>query len=83
MTNNRNHGRALFERSQSRAPSPDAMNGLFDYDVGIDEMLKNTDSGANQRREDPAIQRAAALGLDEEVKVTRKKQPVAKLDEAR
>jgi replication fork protection complex subunit Csm3/Swi3 len=69
-------------------PRNDRVDDLFDYDVGIDDILRSIDSQANglQTQADPQsvpTGPTAALGLDEEVKVSRKRQPVPKLDEAR
>jgi replication fork protection complex subunit Csm3/Swi3 len=70
-----------------RASSPVDLNDLFDYDVGLDEIFQgngasnSNDANANAKPSgDPS---SLGLGLDEEVKVTKKRQPVAKLDEAR
>lgn len=75
-------------RDQTR-PSID---DLFDYDAGLDEILRETQ--VNQQHNDssnptsrsnnvPAESNGVSLGLDEEVKVAPKRRPVAKLDEAR
>jgi len=62
------------------------INDLFDYDVGLDDILRDvsTTSKTNAAKppsgsEGPGL----GLGLDEEVKVSKKRQPVAKLDESR
>ncbi|KAI9044191.1 Chromosome segregation in meiosis protein 3 [Aspergillus affinis] len=74
----------------SEAPndqSPVDVNDLFDYDVGLDELLQQpppSSIAANAPR--PSFTPEASglkLGLDEEVKVTKKRQPVAKLDDNR
>ncbi|KAJ5770786.1 uncharacterized protein N7511_002837 [Penicillium nucicola] len=67
--------------SDHGSPTND-LNDLFDYDVGLDEIVldKNTTSNTKPATAgDPAL----GLGLDEEVKVTKQRQPVAKLDESR
>jgi replication fork protection complex subunit Csm3/Swi3 len=58
---------------------------LFDYDVGLDEVLKNIPVEPNQNttNETGTNGNAPVLGLDEEVKVTKQRAPIAKLDEAR
>lgn len=63
----------------------DRYNDLFDYDVGLDDLLRETNSNANENATDKQPQKpdAGDLGLDEEVKVTRKRAPIAKLDENR
>ncbi|KAJ5580122.1 uncharacterized protein N7459_006107 [Penicillium hispanicum] len=68
-----------------RTNSPHDVNDLFDYDVGLDEIFQGnsasvSDVAAQQPAADPT---SLGLGLDEEVKVTKKRQPVAKLDEGR
>ncbi|KAJ5486340.1 hypothetical protein N7530_000640 [Penicillium desertorum] len=69
-----------------RGSSPTAgdLNDLFDYDIGMDEIIPdsnvpNTTSTKASGTGDSAL----GLGLDEEVKVAKKRQPVAKLDEGR
>lgn len=63
----------------SPEPTADDLNDLFDYDIGLDEVVPDT----NNTSKPSAPGDSAGLGLDEEVKVTKKRQPVAKLDEAR
>ncbi|KNG85769.1 chromosome segregation in meiosis protein 3 [Aspergillus nomiae NRRL 13137] len=70
---------------QQGLPSQTA-NDLFDYDVGLDEILQHTPTESSINAPRPSTipgDTGLGLGLDEEVKVTRKRQPVAKLDEAR
>ncbi|OGM40398.1 chromosome segregation in meiosis protein 3 [Aspergillus bombycis] len=70
---------------QQGLPSQTA-NDLFDYDVGLDEILQHTPTESNINAPRPSTipgDTGLGLGLDEEVKVTRKRQPVAKLDETR
>jgi replication fork protection complex subunit Csm3/Swi3 len=72
-----------------RASSPVDLNDLFDYDVGLDEIFQGNgasnanDANANTNAKPSGDPSLLGLGLDEEVKVTKKRQPVAKLDEAR
>lgn len=74
--------------SPERASSPHDVNDLFDYDVGLDEIFQGASANANadastapnKAAGDPS---SLGLGLDEEVKITKKRQPVAKLDEGR
>ncbi|KAJ5806959.1 hypothetical protein N7474_010551 [Penicillium riverlandense] len=66
----------------SPEPTADDLNDLFNYDIGLDEVVPDT-TAANNASNPPAPGDSAGLGLDEEVKVTKKRQPVAKLDEAR
>jgi len=72
-----------FTMDAERASSPVNLNDLFDYDVGLDEIFQG--NGASNANADtkPAGDPSLGLGLDEEVKVTKKRQPVAKLDEGR
>ncbi|KAE8374323.1 replication fork protection component Swi3-domain-containing protein [Aspergillus bertholletiae] len=66
--------------------SSQTANDLFDYDVGLDEILQRAPSASNVNPPRPPTvpgDSGLSLGLDEEVKVTRKRLPVAKLDEAR
>jgi replication fork protection complex subunit Csm3/Swi3 len=72
-----------------RASSPVDLNDLFDYDVGLDETFQGNgasngnDANANANAKPSGDPSSLGLGLDEEVKITKKRQPVAKLDEAR
>lgn len=65
--------------------STNEVDDLFDYDVGLDEVLKSipVESNQNAIKEAGTNGTAPVLGLDEEVKVTKQRAPVAKLDEAR
>ncbi|KAJ5683177.1 hypothetical protein N7462_006342 [Penicillium macrosclerotiorum] len=64
--------------------SPDNVNDLFDYDVGLDEIFQaKAVSNADSSKPTTGNSAALGLGLDEEVKVTKKRQPIAKLDEER
>lgn len=75
----------------------DNYNDLFDYGGGLDDILKeaeqntraefnasitnNTSKGKNKR--DGANESGDILGIDEVIKTTKKRAPVAKLDETR
>ncbi|KAJ5108765.1 hypothetical protein N7456_005440 [Penicillium angulare] len=68
------------------ADSTNDLDDLFDYDVGLDEILQgtnNTTTNANEAPRPAGDPSSLGLGLDEEVKITKKRQPVAKLDESR
>lgn len=68
------------------ASSPHDLNDLFDYDVGLDDIFEGkAGQTADADTSKPAVGDSSALGLglDEEVKVTKNRRPVAKLDEAR
>lgn len=60
--------------------SSDNINDLFDYDVGVDELLQELPQSPSANAPEAS---GLKLGLDEEVKVTKKRQPVAKLDDNR
>ncbi|PGH17551.1 hypothetical protein AJ79_01151 [Helicocarpus griseus UAMH5409] len=73
---------------QTTAPVDD----LFDYDAGLDEILKETQTSQQNSSSNSAAKgsknaskdaNGANLGLDEEIEVAPKRRPVAKLDEAR
>jgi replication fork protection complex subunit Csm3/Swi3 len=69
-----------------RAPSPGNVDDLFDYDAGLDEIFQDkpsTASNADASKPATGDPTSLGLGLDEEVKVTKKRQPAPKLDEAR
>ncbi|KAL3469120.1 replication fork protection component Swi3-domain-containing protein [Aspergillus californicus] len=67
--------------------SSNYVDDLFDYDVGLDEILQNTNTNKSSTKltkpVPPPDNSGVILGLDEEVKVAKKKQSVAKLDESR
>lgn len=67
-----------LERGSS--PTAGDLNDLFDYDIGLDEIV--TDPKSDNKATGTGDS-TLGLGLDEEVKVTKKRQPVAKLDESR
>lgn len=76
----------------SGAPQPDDLDALFEVDHGMDEMFdairREKANKGNNTREPKEVtygrtRPAEALGIDEEVKITKKRAPVAKLDEAR
>ncbi|GIJ82504.1 chromosome segregation in meiosis-protein [Aspergillus pseudoviridinutans] len=69
-----------------RPASPNRADDLFDYDFGLDELWQetlNTPSNGVPMQSSARDESGLGLGLDEEVKVTKKRQPVAKLDESR
>lgn len=64
--------------------SPTDLDDLFNYDIGLDDIFgDNAAQTANVDIPKPPTGNPSALGLglDEEVKVTKKRKPVAKLDE--
>lgn len=67
----------------------DDLDDLFDYDVPAD-ILRDVDAdmeGPNRLAKAPlghvGKESVGGLGIDEEIKITRKRAPVAKLDENR
>ncbi|KAJ5935675.1 hypothetical protein N7466_005222 [Penicillium verhagenii] len=73
-----------METSGEQAGSPNDINDLFDYDVGLDELFQGNQDASNNEAAKPAADPSSlGLGLDEEVKITKKRQPIAKLDDAR
>ncbi|KAL5333584.1 replication fork protection component Swi3-domain-containing protein [Aspergillus crustosus] len=74
-------------REAAAAQTTDYIDDLFDYDGGLDSMLQEISthiSSANEPKQRvPPNNPGVVLGLDEEVKVAKTRQPVAKLDENR
>lgn len=70
---------------RSASSSNDA-GDLFDYDAGLDGLFQEAPTISKIRTSKlptAGDTSGLGLGLDEEVKVSRKRQPVAKLDEGR
>ncbi|KAL4812633.1 replication fork protection component Swi3-domain-containing protein [Aspergillus spinulosporus] len=69
------------------ARSADCVDDLFNYEVGLDDILQETNpsmsSGNVPKQSAQPNNSGVFLGLDEEVEVAKKRQPVAKLDENR
>ncbi|KAF3387054.1 Chromosome segregation in meiosis protein 3 [Penicillium rolfsii] len=72
-----------METSPERGPSSTNVDDLFDYDVGLEDIQPQTTPATNAPKQTTGDPTSLGLGLDEEVKVTRKRQPAPKLDEAR
>ncbi len=76
-------------RDFTAPPSADDLDDLFDYDAGVDHVFRDVDTNMNvpandqPRPEKRGIETGAGLGIDQEIKVSRKRKPIAKLDEAR
>ncbi|KAJ0422530.1 replication fork protection component Swi3-domain-containing protein [Aspergillus carlsbadensis] len=73
---------------QGAASRPvDFVDDLFDYDVGLDGILQeistNTSTASAPKQTAPPDNSGLVLGLDEEVRVAKKRPPVPKLDENR
>lgn len=72
----------VSERGSS--PTAGDLNDLFDYDIGLDEIIPDNNApNTYNTKASGTGDSALGLGLDEEVKVAKKRQPVAKLDEGR
>ncbi|KAJ5225145.1 hypothetical protein N7468_006370 [Penicillium chermesinum] len=70
-----------MDTSAEHMGSPSGAHDLFDYDLGLDDILEENDTAPTDASKPTGD--LNSLGLDEEVKVTKKRQPVAKLDEGR
>ncbi|KAI9721089.1 MAG: hypothetical protein M1812_002570 [Candelaria pacifica] len=71
---------------RSAATGPDELDDLFNYDASIDEAFRNAEHAlngpiaSNESNKAGKKGTSAGLGIDEEIKVTRKRKPIAKLD---
>ena len=71
------------------APDNEDLDDLFNYDVGIEDILNeasktnDASSSNNQNKAAPTKNTSDVLGLDEEVVVEKKRKPTVKFDEAR
>ncbi|KAI9782588.1 MAG: chromosome segregation in meiosis- protein [Geoglossum umbratile] len=85
---------ARTRNAAAAQPVGDGLDDLFDYDPGIDDIFLDVDTNmdasttaANGRGTQPTGRKggstATALGIDEEVQITRKKRINVKLDEKR
>ncbi|KAK2760366.1 chromosome segregation in meiosis- protein [Arachnomyces sp. PD_36] len=86
---------ATTQDNRNGSAANDTVNNnddLFDYDVGIEDILNGVSSEANnssnsknqnQLAASKASGAGAGLGLDEEVTVTKKRKPTVKFDETR
>lgn len=64
------------------------VNDLFDYDAGLDDILKNLPAAPKtdtqkENNNNASEDATAVLGLDADLKVTKRRAPIAKLDETR
>lgn len=80
---------ATAGRPAAAAPADD-MDDLFDYNVNLDDIFRDVDTNMNvparaTNAAPPPAGRAnsVGLGIDEEIKVRKARQPIAKLDEDR
>ncbi|KAI9820337.1 MAG: chromosome segregation in meiosis- protein [Pycnora praestabilis] len=66
------------------APAPpDDLDDLFNYDAGMDDALRSANTATNDGAKSTLKKNGATLGIDEEIKVTKKRRPTVKLDENR
>ncbi|KAF3481013.1 chromosome segregation in meiosis protein 3 [Arthroderma uncinatum] len=67
--------------------SNDDVDDLFDYDAGLDDILREveqkTRKTADSASNNPTKPDGDILGIDDEIKVTKKRAPIVKLDETR
>lgn len=80
---------ATASRPAVAVPNDD-MDDLFDYNANLDDIFRDVDTNMNvsSRGTNATSQPARAgddlgLGIDEEIKVKKARQPIAKLDEDR
>ena len=75
--------------TQSIPPDGDELDDLFNYDAAMDNAFNSLDTNktVTARQESsnhPNVNgEKEGLGIDEEIKIVKKRQPVAKLDEPR
>ena len=76
-------------RNGPTPPVGDELDDLFNYDVGVDDVFREVDTNMNvpakpkPRPLKDGNETGAGLGIDEEIKISKKRRPVAKLDEER
>lgn len=76
-------------RNIAAPPAGDDLDDLFNYDAGINDVFRDVDTNMDvATTTEPArgknkSDRAEGLGIDKEIKVSRTRRPIAKLDEAR
>lgn len=66
----------------------DTLDDLFDYDPDLGNIFDTNDHNKESSVSQPATGKrshdtSGGLGIDEEIKITKKRKPIAKLDEAR
>ncbi|TQB68017.1 chromosome segregation in meiosis- protein [Monascus purpureus] len=74
------------EESTFRNAQYSDIDDLFDYDAGLEEVPREAPNASYAEGTKPSTRddtSGLGLGLDEEVKVARKRKPTAKLDESR
>jgi len=72
--------------------APDELDDLFDYDPNLDDIFGDNASAGkgrqeatrpNQKSSNDKNAPSSGLGIDEEITIVAKRQPIAKLDESR
>ena len=72
-------------------PASDELDDLFDYNVNLDDVFRDVDTNMRateqlsrpSKAKNNSSRHVDSLGIDEAVKVEKKRAPVAKLDETR
>lgn len=72
-----------YDRQPGNTPPGDDNGDLFDYDLPLDDILQDVPTKTADNSQKPSATDGSGLGLDEEVKVTKTRQPAVKLDENR
>ena len=76
-------------KSNITTSSGDNIDDLFDYDVDMNDVFREIDtnldapSKKSPSRKAEGKENGAGLGIDEEIRITKKRRPVVKLDESR
>ncbi|EOD49130.1 Replication fork protection component Swi3 [Neofusicoccum parvum] len=72
-------------RARDAPDQNDDLDDLFNYDASMEDAFNEIGTGrsSENRAEQTNKQNTSTLGIDEEVTVAKKRQPVAKLDETR
>ncbi|KAI9681818.1 MAG: chromosome segregation in meiosis- protein [Trizodia sp. TS-e1964] len=75
--------RSIALKNGKENPPADELDDLFDYDIDANELFREIDTSilSSKNREAPSSRPGVELGIDEEVKVARKKRVTVKLDE--
>lgn len=76
--------------AKARSPPPmDELDRLFNYDQGMDDVFKDAEEQVGDAETTQSSKNALAapnggnLGIDEEITIVKKRQPIPKLDENR
>ena len=80
---------AAVTAQQPTAPSADELDEIFNYDVNLEDVFRDVDNimraptRANNDIQPGNQINGDVLGIDEQIKVAKKRAPIPKLDEAR